>query len=264
MSKSSLSLRTEKDGNAKKQTETIEIISNETNQNEKVELLNPEFAETPETVAEPSQENVASFEPIPEAKISETPDTPPQQQQTADTQEFASIDEYYDKISSHIEKLSKDQMPVLFAAESVDDLPVTVAVNTALRLTKKGLKCLLIDADPQRCAIAKVFDIQSDQIKNRAVATCIEKLSIWTNKKLQDASIDSLKKVFTSAAKKYDRVMIYAPNMNTEKICEKLPQVASNAIVFSNANNDDNKLSRFLDSADCRTLEVFPPAKAVL
>jgi hypothetical protein len=254
--KNSLSLQTEKTETVRQQSKTIEIISNDTGQSEKVELLNPDFVKTVDKPVESPQsdENVASFEPIAQT----TEETRPQELLQA--QRSGSVEEYYNNISSYIDELPKDRMPVLFAAEGKESLPVTVAVNTAIRLTKKGHTCLLIDADPQRSAIAKVFDIPFDQIKNRALATCIDNLSIWTNNKLPDASIDSLKKVITAAVKKYDKVMIYAPNMNSAKLREKLPQVTASAIIFSAENENGNELRMLLDSRDCRTLAIMPPA----
>ena len=104
-----------------------------------------------------------------------------------------------------------------------------------------------------------MFDIPLDKIKNRGVPTCIENLSIWTSRKLPDAETASLKKLIGVATKKYDRVMIYAPNMNSAKIREKLPLVAANAVIFSADNEVDNALCKLMDSGDCQTLAVMPP-----
>jgi hypothetical protein len=259
LGKSSLTLQTDNKKTTAQQAETIEIISNETGKSEKVELLNPDFAKAPaqQTEIQQNNENITSFEPVP--KISEISPRPPEPEVSPPAQKPAGIEDYYKDISSRIESLSKDQMPVLFAAERIGDLPVTTAVNTAILLAQKGHKCLLIDADPERNAIAKVFDIPLDKIQNRGVPTCIENLSIWTSRKLPDAGAASLKKLIDVATKKYDRVMIYAPNMNSAKIREKLPLVAANAVIFSADNAVDNALCKLMDSGDCQTLAVMPP-----
>ncbi len=264
LSKSSLTLQTDNKKTSAQQAETIEIISNETGKSEKVELLNPDFAKAPAQQIEIQQnnENITSFEPV--SKRSEMPPSPPEPEVSPPAQKPAGIEDYYKDISSRIERLSKDQMPVLLAAERIGDLPVTIAVNTAILLTQKGHKCLLIDADPERNAIAKVFDIPLDKIKNRGVPTCIENLSIWTSRKLPDAEAASLKKLIDVATKRYDRVMIYAPNMNSAKIREKLPLVAANAVIFSADNEVDNALCKLMDSGDCQTLAVMPPAQTAV
>ena len=264
LSKSSLTLQTDNKKTTAQQAETIEIISNETGKSEKVELLNPDFAKAPAQQIEIQQnnENITSFEPV--SKRSEIPPSPPEPEVSPPAQKPAGIEDYYKDISSRIERLSKDQMPVLLAAERIGDLPVTIAVNTAILLTQKGHKCLLIDADPERNAIAKVFEIPLDKIKNRGVPTCIENLSIWTSRKLPDAEAASLKKLIDVATKRYDRVMIYAPNMNSAKIREKLPLVAANAVIFSADNEVDNALCKLMDSGDCQTLAVMPPAQTAV
>ena len=104
-----------------------------------------------------------------------------------------------------------------------------------------------------------MFDIPLDKIKNRGVPTCIENLSIWTSRKLPDAEAASLKKLIDVATKRYDRVMIYAPNMNSAKIREKLPLVAANAVIFSADNKVEHALCKLMDSGDCQTLAVMPP-----
>lgn len=256
LGKSSLTLQTDNKDTTAQQAETIEIISNETGKSEKVELLNPDFAKAPaqQTEIQHNNENITSFEPV-----SEISPSPPELEVSSPAQKAADIEDYYKDISSRIESLSKDQMPVLLAAERIGDLPVTTAVNTAILLTQKGLKCLLIDADPERNAIAKVFEIPPDKIESRGVPTCIENLSIWTSTKLPDAGTASLKKMIDIATKRYDRVMIYAPNMNSPKIREKLPQVAANAVIFSADNEADNALCKLMVSADCQTLALLPP-----
>ncbi|MHC4500515.1 MAG: FHIPEP family type III secretion protein, partial [Planctomycetota bacterium] len=68
-------------------------------------------------------------------------------------------DNCYELIAELIENRPTDEArTVLMAAECVDELPVTVPVNAAMRLSHRHQRCLLIDLDWERDAIAKVFD----------------------------------------------------------------------------------------------------------
>ena len=63
--------------------------------------------------------------------------------------------DYYEAIAELIQSKSADEAKtILMAAESVEELPVTIPINIAMRLAKRGQKCLLIDLDLERSASA--------------------------------------------------------------------------------------------------------------
>ena len=61
------------------------------------------------------------------------------------------------------QKSTEEARTLLMAAENVDELPVTAPVNIAMRLAKRDKRCLLVDLDWERDAIAKVFDVRWDE-----------------------------------------------------------------------------------------------------
>jgi Mrp family chromosome partitioning ATPase len=137
--------------------------------------------------------------------------------------------DYYDAITELIEsKSGDDAKTILMAAESAKDLPVTVPVNIAIRLARKGQRCLLIDFDMKRDAISSVFDISpkgvDDAVDREAVTTGsptgINNLWVWSASSLTNTDKDSesrepvnIKKALASLENRYDRVVVYAPDI---------------------------------------------------
>jgi len=258
LGKSSLSLGGA--ASAEPRSRTVKIVSQSSGRSEEVELLNPDSAEVgPRQAVEvknnSNDENIASFEPVRAAGKGGS-------KNIRCIKKYYNIEDYYNDIAQRIENLPSAQKSVLFGAVSVESLPVTVAVNVAISISKKGLRCLLIDADVERNAIAKVFELESDQIKAGAAETCIKNLSIRSGGDLAGADIQIAKERIQAVAKGYDRVIIYAPNMNSMSSNETLSGIAAGAIVFESAGGDNN-LSRQLVASACELLAIMPAATAV-
>ena len=91
--------------------------------------------------------------------------------------------ENYVRIADEIKKSGKKCKCVLFASANRHCLPVTVPVNVAANLAKAGKKCLLIDLDFTRDAVAEVFDLSDNgdlaTVGPKALPTEVENLSVW-------------------------------------------------------------------------------------
>lgn len=212
MGRDTLTLRSEKE-----QTEPtpaakkISIVTRDTGEEEEVELLNPDFVGNGG-----SQERIADFEPLGEADWGsgeQTAKTTFQRElealeEKADVAaEWAcrSAEEYYEKLSRMI--LAQERRHVVLAAETLGDLPVTVAVNVAIRLAQKHKKILLVDTDPARNALARVFDLDPQMLVKKVLGTCFENLSVCT---VPAAKINKLL-AKTEALRSHEMLLIYAP-----------------------------------------------------
>ncbi len=243
-------------------TKVVEVVSPETGQTEEVELLNPDFVEV--SVRDPKsgdKEEIASFEPVDAAGATEAASgkeatSAGRAEATGGMKKFDNIDAYYDEITGHIDNLGKEQMPVLFGAESFNDLPVTVAVNVAIRITEKGRSCLIIDADSERNAVARVFDIPPEQIRDKPAETCIEGVSIFSGG--DAASRDCLKEAISVSARCYDKVIIYAPDMGESSGSELFTEAAYGAVLFVSAGGDESRLCGLVEQSNCEVLAVMP------
>ena len=69
----------------------------------------------------------------------------------------------YEPIIKQIKRVKRKYKSILFASIEVGALPVTIPVNVAIGLAKNKKRCLLIDLDLKRDAVAKVFGLAAEQ-----------------------------------------------------------------------------------------------------
>lgn len=231
----------------KKPNKKITIVSPETGLSEEVELLNPDFVETvrPSPFGAETKESIVSFEPVGSTNSTNKTDTPlrtdtptrneiPERNDTPARNEtpgpFGSINEYYDDIVARITSADVDRKVTLLAGRSVEDLPVTVAVNVAMRISYEGERILLVDAEQGRNAIAEVFDIDIDRAGGEPVASCIVGLWIMTDDDT-DRDEKNLCRRFDRLSSEYDRVLVYAPDINEHNLKQEM-FAATGAVMF--------------------------------
>ena len=147
-------------------------------------------------------------------------------------------------------------MPVLLAGATNGSLGVSVAVNAAIRLSRKKLSVLLIDAECNRSAVAEVFEIEAGRVAKGAVETCIDNLSIWNCGAVIDG--ESVNEEIGRAAGAFDRVVIYAPDLRDRKVYEMLVRSAGSAVLFASEGDDDSIVCDLLDKADCEIIMTMP------
>lgn len=226
--------------------EKITIISRQSGQAEEVELLNPDFRETSRetmeaTLSRSDSEQVASFEP---AGVAHQKIRPPEEYKAR----YSSMDDYYVDLCGTVRQAGK---MIMMAAAELAHLPVTVAVNTAIRLAKDGETVLMINAEPGRNAIAEVFDLQESSGNNMAAASCIANLSIWLGREFVEGKPDHL----TNLAAQYQRILIYAPQILTLSSGTDLARLTDQVILFGPAEpqNRFEEIQTFLH----RTATIF-------
>ncbi len=158
LSKESLALprHKEKDQPDKRK---IQILSSVSGRAEEIELLNPDSVSAPAPQVRPA-EQIAHFEP-------QTPVSPIPAQPILQTIQIhcQNSDQYYLAMENLLADKSHPSAMLLLMADSVNDLPVTVAVHPAIYLTRKKQRVLLLDADP-RSALAKVFNMDPASLSN--------------------------------------------------------------------------------------------------
>jgi hypothetical protein len=173
------------------------LIDKTTGRGEEVELLNPDFTVVSSSHnKEATHEQLAEFEPQLNSIPIETP-------------AFNTNDahDYYHQLAGLISEAGTSRA-ILFAAANVRDLPVTVFVNTAIKLIQQGKKLLLIDADRQRNALAKVFDIPVAQLEQAVQKTAFEGLDI-----VALSGVSHQRQLLLGAMVQNDStILAYAPN----------------------------------------------------
>lgn len=149
----------------------------------------------------------------------------------------------YDAIADLIEGTSGEFKTMLLAAKSARDLPVTVPVNIAMRMAERNKRCLLIDLDFERNAIAKVFDIDEGRFKKegkaKAVKTSVDNLWVWQSGKFGEAELPKIKKLIAGFESRCDCVFVYAANVKIMKDCGKISDCIGGAMLFGSENQQD-------------------------
>lgn len=162
----------------------------------------------------------------------------------------------YDHLITAIKKKNGRARSLLLAASSLNDLPVTVPVNAAIRLAETH-KCLLVDLDTKRNAIARVFDIEPACVNGNVQAgsypTSLENLYVWPAKNFEVHRQMNLRALLEGAGKKYDYILIYAPYLTTLPDRRQVAACSRQAIAFT--GNNGTRLMKLLEHCNCKVIE---------
>lgn len=194
LNKESLSLPKKEPEEEQNGGRKIKIISSVNGRSEEVELINPDFLSVPQKNEKPD-EKIVQFEPA----------RPVSPQEVTARQEIKKINiqcknssQYYQSMEKLFAHKSFRSSLLLLTSESVEDLPVTVAVHPAVQLAQKKQNVLLVDADLQRHAVAKVFTMDPHNLKTPSSVHRIDHLQLQcildeqslALQKIQEQSVD--------------------------------------------------------------------------
>ena len=146
------------------------------------------------------------------------------------------------------------QVRSALAGESVSQLPITIAVELAIHIIQVGKRCLLIDMDPTRNAVATAFEIDSSSMQGKAVPTGIAHLWISPADDPDNPTAVKLARKAANALKVFDYVVIYAPNAAEQNVQDQLAGVSDAAIIFGTSEETARleEFSKTLDLWGCR------------
>ena len=164
-----------------------------------------------------------------------------------------------EQITAKILNGNKKLNHILFASSSTKALPVTVAVNVAVQLANHHKRCLLIDVDVKRDALAKVFEIDNGSEGSnrwpRTIKTNVENLWIWPARNFIVTKQMNVTQIVNRASKEMDFILINAPALASNCDRSQIIAAAQGCFVFS-ANGDESQgLGRLLDSSECNLIE---------
>jgi len=200
-SREKLSLQAQPVDSKEPQSAKVSIISANSGRVEQVELLNPDFTARPVAGAKPA-ENIVDFEPSPAHTAS---DFSAVQSLPQDSPE-----KYYQGLYQMLDlALTEKIAPAVLTSHTLAELPVTVAVNIAILLTRLRGRLLLIDTDCLQSPIARVFDIDPKLARLQPQLCCIEKLHLLTTDPADKPRLfmENLQKLQSQ----FEMILIYAP-----------------------------------------------------
>jgi len=161
------------------------------------------------------------------------------------------------KILNILKNPNAQVQPVLLAANRLTDLPVTIPVNLAVSLAGTG-KCLLIDLDRKRDALAKVFEIDSEKIESHLkilpIPTAFENLSVWPARYFDLLKQMNLRSLLDAANKKFDHIILYAPYLTVLADRKQIAFCSKQAIIFCEDGEKTAQLRHLLKTYDCKIL----------
>lgn len=176
---------------------------------EEAEVLNPDFEQVRQSGLLPGD----STEPV----DGEVVDVEFEEQTPAEEQNcYVWKNEDRGTIAAAVKNVDKKGCRVLLLCSAgVEDLPVTAAINVTLEFARSGRRCLIVDADPGRKAVCKVFDVDSEQASEKAVSSSVPTIDVFqvSERMLNSKDVEGLGKAIEGGG--YGFAVVYSPN------CEK-------------------------------------------
>ncbi len=164
----------------------------------------------------------------------------------------------YEKINS----LKSRDKSILLAGAGLEYLPVTIPVQTAVRLAQAGKKVLLIDLDTKRNAAARAFDLNENIVKNcispKPLPSQVENLSLWPAEFFVRFGQMNLRSVIQSAENCFDIILINAPYLDGHPDRGLIASSAKGGLIFCKTTQQFDYLHKLLTQSHCQLLEEKP------
>jgi Mrp family chromosome partitioning ATPase len=164
----------------------------------------------------------------------------------------------YEPIIKRIKQVKRKYKSILFTSIEAGALPVTIPVNVAIGLTKNKKRCLLIDLDLRRDAIAKVFGLDAERggLRAKAVQTEIENLWVWPGHNFSQLKQMNIMEIVEKALdkkspEKFDFILINAPSVVSSPDRKQIISAARAAFICTKNTSEMKKLTELMKPLDC-------------
>lgn len=163
------------------------------------------------------------------------------------------LQENYQFITERIKGVEKRYKSILFASVEHRALPVTIPVNVAMGLAKSGRRCLLIDVDLWRNAVAGAFGLEATVGGPHpgAVRTEFENLWVWPGHNFAQLKQMNINSIVQNALKRFDFVLINAPSLTSHPDRRQILSAAQAVFICTKATSDAKKLAELIKPLDC-------------
>ena len=154
--------------------------------------------------------------------------------------------------------LGEGQGGTVLVFAGIEELPVTISVNIAITLSKAGKKCLLVDTDAGRDAVAKVFDIENTEVfsgtEARPYETDFEGLQVWAGHNFSDRRGVGADELVRGAVTRFDFVVVNAPQIKQVGEWDKILEAASQGVIYSSNASQAEELMGAMKAANCEII----------
>lgn len=166
------------------------------------------------------------------------------------------LGENYELITERIKRVEKKYKSILFASVEPGSLPITIPVNVAIELAKDKKRCLLIDLDLRRDAIAKVFKLDSNKngLHLQAVRTGFENLWVWPGHNFTQLKQMNIKVIVQKAMERFDFILINAPSLVNSPDRRQIISAAQAAFICAKRASEATKLAELIKPLNCMVI----------
>ncbi len=157
-------------------------------------------------------------------------------------------------ITDRIDRYGEKNNSFLFAGAGLDCLPITIPVNVAIELAENDNRCLLIDLDLRRDAVAKAFEIDTElnieHLKPRPRKTAVENLMIWPAHNFTRTMHMNVKLLVQAATESYDYVLINAPYLESSPDRVQIAAASDCSFIFTKTDKQAQRLEELIEDTD--------------
>ncbi len=170
----------------------------------------------------------------------------------------------YKLITEKILQLGGKTRSVLFAATGFNCLPITIPVNVAIQLAGQKKRCLLIDLDLKRDAVAKAFNLvdkpDPEDLRPKPYKTPFENLLVWPAHNFTKTKQMNVKPLVQAAVGKFDLVLINAPYLEGSPDRMQIVSAAQCGIIFTQNSTQATRLTELMKTTQCKLISNIQAA----
>ena len=166
------------------------------------------------------------------------------------------LEENYELVTNRLKQVGKKHKSILFASVESGTLPVTIPVNAAIWLAKNKKRCLLVDLDLKRNAIAEAFKLDSEKnsLSTKAVKTEFENLWVWPACNFTQPKQMNIKEIAQKASDKFDFILMNAPSLTSSPDRKQIISTAKAAFICTKDATEATKLTQLIKPSDCAVI----------
>lgn len=163
----------------------------------------------------------------------------------------------YGPIIECVQRAGERHKKILFTSVKADALPVTIPINVAIGLARSGKRCLLIDLDLKRDAVAKAFEINVSQAGPSPVAvkTDFQDLWIWPGHNFTYFKQMNIKSVVQKAESQFDVILINSPSLIGNPDRKQIISSAKAAFLCAGNGSGTEELADLINSYGCKVID---------
>lgn len=162
------------------------------------------------------------------------------------------------ELTSQILALRDSPRTVLLAAAGLNCMPVTIPIRMAVNLAAEKKKCLLIDLDTKRDAVARVFAIEPKNPPSfEPVATDVENVHVVAAHVFANSNILNIQMIVRATEKKYDVILLNAPYLDGHPDRRQIASCTPYSILFAQTTAQLERLRDVCKSARCKVIGSY-------